>query len=106
MKKKPVSKSAFFNSRALISFAFCVIGVFLSLLAFSLYPGGNAFAKQDQPAAPAVVKQSAPVSQSGDVDVRATAFVEEKVDNSTAPLPSAKDPAQLDVIGATFVVNT
>jgi hypothetical protein len=49
MKKKPASKSAFFNSRALISFAFCAVAVFLSLLAFSLYPGGNAFARQDQP---------------------------------------------------------
>ena len=47
-KKSPSSKSAFFNPRVLISFAFCAIAVFLTLLAFALYPGGNAFARQNQ----------------------------------------------------------
>ena len=46
MKKKSASRSAFFNPRFLISFAFCAIGVFLALLAFALYPGGNARAAQ------------------------------------------------------------
>src|SRR5438552_1615853 len=31
MKKKPTSKSAFFNSRVLISLAFCLIGVLMAL---------------------------------------------------------------------------
>src|SRR5438045_1200119 len=31
MKKKPASKSAFFNPRVLIGFAFCSIGVLLAL---------------------------------------------------------------------------
>ena len=61
MKKKPASKSAFFNPRVLISFAFCAIGVLLALLAFALYPGGNALARQNQSAVPALAQDSAPV---------------------------------------------
>jgi len=38
MKKKPVSKSAFFNPRVLISFAFCATGVLLGLLASTRVP--------------------------------------------------------------------
>src|SRR5436309_1937585 len=45
MKKEPASKSAFFTPRIVISLAFCAIGVLVSLLAFSLYPGGYAFAR-------------------------------------------------------------
>ncbi|MEP7014506.1 MAG: hypothetical protein ABI925_03620, partial [Verrucomicrobiota bacterium] len=45
MKKEPASKSAFFTPRVVISLAFCAIGVLVSLLAFSLYPGGYAFAR-------------------------------------------------------------
>ena len=48
MKKKPASRSAFFNPRVLISFAFCSIGVLLALLAFALYPGATALAKGAQ----------------------------------------------------------
>ena len=48
MKKKPASKSAFFNPRVLIGLAFCSIGLLLALLAFALYPGGNALAEQNQ----------------------------------------------------------
>src|SRR5204862_8097912 len=48
MKKQHASRSAFFNPRFLISFAFCTIGVLLALVAFALYPGGNALAKQNQ----------------------------------------------------------
>ena len=48
MKKKPASKSAFFNPRVLIGLAFCSIGLVLALLAFGLYPGGKAFARQNQ----------------------------------------------------------
>ena len=55
MKKKPASKSAFFNPRVLIGFSFCLLGLVLALLAFAAYPGGNAFARQDQPAQPEVV---------------------------------------------------
>src|SRR5450432_3002002 len=47
MKKKSASRSAFFNSRV-ISFVFCAICALLALLAFGLYPGGNALARQRQ----------------------------------------------------------
>ena len=45
MKKKPASKSAFFNPRVLIGLAFCSIGLLLALLAFALYPGGTVLAQ-------------------------------------------------------------
>jgi hypothetical protein len=48
MKKKLVSKSAFFNPRVLIGFAFCSIGVLLALDAFTLYAGATAPAKGPQ----------------------------------------------------------
>ena len=53
MKKKPASQSAYFNPRFLISFAFCVIGAVIALVAFAAYPGGNAFARQEKAATPA-----------------------------------------------------
>ena len=57
MKKKLASRSAFFNPRFLISFAFC-IGVLAALVAFALYPaGGNALART-QPTQPAPVAVS------------------------------------------------
>src|SRR6266850_3817304 len=49
-KKKSASKSAF-SQRILIGLAFCSTGLLLALLAFALYPGGNALAqrpRQDQ----------------------------------------------------------
>jgi hypothetical protein len=49
MKKKHASKSAFFNRRILISFAFCSIGLLLALVAFALYPGGKALAQGQRP---------------------------------------------------------
>jgi hypothetical protein len=48
MKKQPASKSAFFNPGILIDLASCSIGLLLALLAFALYPGGNALAKGPQ----------------------------------------------------------
>src|SRR5439155_13940141 len=48
MNKKPTSKSAFFNPRVLIGLAFCSIGLLLALLAFALYPGGNALAQRPE----------------------------------------------------------
>jgi hypothetical protein len=59
MKKKPASKSAFFNPRVLIGLAFCSIGLLLALLAFALYPGGNAFAQPDQSNVPGIEPQAA-----------------------------------------------
>src|SRR5438132_13789416 len=35
MKRKPLTKSAFFSPRFLTGFAFCAIGVFLALLVFA-----------------------------------------------------------------------
>ena len=43
MKTKPVSKSAFFNLRALIGLGFCSIGVLLALFALVAFPN-SAFA--------------------------------------------------------------
>ncbi len=45
MKKELASKSAFFTPRVVISLAFCAVSVLVALLAFSLYPGGYAFAE-------------------------------------------------------------
>ena len=62
MKKKSAYRSAFFNPRVLISFAFCAIGVLLALLAFAFYPGGNALAAprpQNHSAVLAVAQESA-----------------------------------------------
>src|SRR5205823_10073725 len=87
MKKKPASKSAFFNPRVLISFAFCATGVLLGLLAFALYPGGNARAQgpqQNQSDVPGVEQITAPQESdapavigtcdtAGPVEVEATA---------------------------------
>ena len=63
MKKKPASKSAFFNPRVLIGFALCLTGLFIALLAFALYPGGNAFARQEGSALPAAAQDSLMVVQ-------------------------------------------
>ena len=52
MKKKPASKSAFFNPRVLTCFALCSVGVFLALLAF---------ARQDQSGVPALAQGNIPV---------------------------------------------
>src|SRR5438045_9619440 len=45
MKRKPASKSAFFNPRVLISLAFCLIGLFLALLSFGLFPSQSVLAQ-------------------------------------------------------------
>ena len=59
MKKKPASKSAFFTPRVLITLPFAQSAFFLSLLAFALYPGGNALARQDEPGQPLTLAASA-----------------------------------------------
>src|ERR1051325_5047997 len=48
MKRKSASQSAFFASRVVIIFVFCATAVLAGLLAFALYPGGRAFARQNQ----------------------------------------------------------
>ncbi len=37
MKKKPASQSAFFNPRIILSFVFCLVGVFLALLGYGAF---------------------------------------------------------------------
>src|SRR5438876_7165596 len=54
MKRKLVSKSAFFNPRFLTGFAFCSAGVFLALLAFARP------AKVAEPQNKSLVQQSVP----------------------------------------------
>src|SRR5213075_1372618 len=61
MKRKPASQSAFFNSRVLISLAFCTIGLFLALVVFALYPGGKAFARQNQSDSQGLAQQEIPM---------------------------------------------
>ena len=102
MKKKSTSRSAFFNPRFLISFALFAIGAVIALVAFGAYPGGKAFARQEKAAAPASVanEPAARLPQ-----VMAMAEDDQDVVGPIAA-PVAKDPAQPDVITATFVVNT
>jgi hypothetical protein len=47
MKRIFVSKSAFFNPRALFSFALCSIGLFLAVLVFTAFPSSTALASPD-----------------------------------------------------------
>src|SRR5437660_6174796 len=46
MKKKSSSKSAFFNPRALVGFGLCLIGLLLTLLAYTAYPGASLLAQK------------------------------------------------------------
>jgi hypothetical protein len=78
MKKKLAAQSAFFNSRVLIGFAFCLVGVLLALLGLGLYPGASARAQgpqqsQKDVARPEVVPMVGPVSQ--DQDLRALPYI-------------------------------
>src|SRR6267143_690802 len=50
MKKKPASQSAFFNPRIILSFVFCSIGVFLTLLGYGAF--SNSFAASSKISAP------------------------------------------------------
>src|ERR1044071_7175422 len=70
MKRKPVSQSAFFNSRVLISLAFCAIGLFLALVVFALYPGGKAFARQNQSDSQGLAQESVPMLKSASGSLR------------------------------------
>ena len=63
MKKQHASRSAFFNPRFLIGFAFCTIGVLLALVSFALYPGGNALAKEKQSGVPELPQGTVQVLQ-------------------------------------------
>ena len=45
MKKKPASQFAFFNPRIILSFVFCSIGVFLTLLGYGAF--SNTFAQSE-----------------------------------------------------------
>jgi len=83
MKKKSVSKSAFFNPRALIGFGLCVVGVFLALLGFGTF--SNVFAQRSprsgpQTQAPSgppdIVQMVGPVRQ--DQDLRSLPYVAPK----------------------------
>ena len=72
MKKKSVSKSAFFNPRALIGFGLCVVGVFLALLGFGTFSKAAAQSSgsvQNQPRSgpPDVVQMVGPVAQNHDL---------------------------------------
>src|SRR5450631_704185 len=90
MKTKSLHRSAFFNPRVLISFAFCTIGVLLALLAFAFYPGGNALAapkqQQNQAAVPALAQESANQAD-------ASARGDKPTGPASGPAPSAVDAA-------------
>ena len=49
MKKKTTSQSAFFNSRVMLSFVFCSIGVFLALLGCGAFSHTFAQSKSSAP---------------------------------------------------------
>src|SRR5712691_948832 len=48
MHKNHSAESSMFHPRVLISFTSCSVGVFLALVAFALYPGATALAKEPQ----------------------------------------------------------
>src|SRR5437764_15133353 len=108
MKKKPASKSAFFTPRVLISLAFCATGVLLTLLAFALYPGGNAFARQDQSSLQAPAPQNLQVPNSTFSHAQAPVSVQAAiVEDADLPAPgSAPLPPGAEAPNAIFVVNT
>ena len=81
MKKKPASKSAFFNTRVSIGFSFCLLGLVLALMAFNASPGGNAFAQQDQPA---VAQQS--IAQGEDQSESARSIADNSLVTDDTPL--------------------
>ena len=87
MKKKPASRSAFFNPRVLTGFALCAIGVFCALIAF---------ARQNQSSVQELTQSNAAAPESRHAATATVADVE----------ATAKETAQPDVIAATFVVNT
>ncbi len=94
MKKKSASRSAFFNPRFLISFAFCAIGVFLTLLAFALYPGATALARQDKPD---VAAQSDVLSLQGRLTNESNLPPLSVIDMSSMPDNGHVDMAALDI---------
>src|SRR6266480_4814123 len=113
MKKKPASKSAFFNTRVLLGLAFCLIGLFIALVAFALYPGGKAFARQNQSSVQTFAQQ--PSAQAASMaDVPEGGVIEEPgaavqlapgpfVPNvATAPAPQAINPVAPFVPDVTF----
>ena len=90
-EKKLASRSAFFNPRFLISFAFC-IGVLAALVAFALYPaGGNALART-QPTQPAL--SPAPVAVSTSVVRPPAASPQTAVPVTSSALVPAPDNGQ------------
>ena len=60
MKKKPITRSAFFNPRFLISFAICALCVIAALFAFTHSPGGNARAAESEQSELQVADETAP----------------------------------------------
>ena len=78
MKKKFVSKSAFFNLRVLLGFFLCLGGAFLALIAFSFYSAPSALAQNPKQtsrisAAPKVIPMVGPISQ--DRDLRTLPYI-------------------------------
>src|SRR5437016_6023847 len=82
MKKKPALQSAFFNRRLLVSLALSSIGLLLALLAFALYPGGNALAQN----------QSSP-EISTEQDLVAPEIQEPPLSLGSTEISLAQDPA-------------
>src|SRR5438552_13948527 len=98
MRKRPApTHAAFLSTRFLFGVAFCTIATIIALFAFALYPGGNAFATQDEVSTP----------RRGDFKLLnptllgTTAADLEGSQGLSAPLPPSPE-----VPGATFVVNT
>src|ERR1051325_3161557 len=100
MKKKPNSRSAFLNARFLVSLACCALGVLLALVAFALYPGGNALATQNESNAPAQQYTDQPLI-SGAAQLAMDGLVAPNV-QAFQPV----NPPNPNAVTTTFVVNT
>lgn len=101
MKKKPASRSAFFNPRVLFGIGICVMAAFMALFAF---------ARQENPATQKAPQNTTAPSSTLPKDraqlTAQTLDMDNEIDSPTR-IPSVTKPwVDPAVIGAVFVVNT
>src|SRR5438105_2069281 len=111
MKKKSASRSAFFNSRIFLTLTACAIVALIGLLAFALYPGGKALARDNQSSAQASTRQNSPVNQHSLLSTQSVTITD--ISEGAAPAGSFYPPLNQTlkspkphVPAVTFVVNT
>lgn len=89
MKKKSLSKSAFFNTRGLIGLAFCSIGLFLALVGFAVSPGGYALAQENDSSSRGTIKPNFSFLERTPIEVPPT--------SPNASIAVAEDPVEIDL---------